>query len=247
MTRALLAALSLLLVAARASAQAPPPAAPAPAQPAPAPAPPTPAQSTPAPAQSAPAPAKAAPIAPLPVDSDDTSGRITAASLVAPRGARRYLAISYSPLTLMLARYGGTLDFVPASHHGITLTAFYAYTRTNADSNNVFEGVGGEVGYRYYFGHDGPRGLFLGPSLLLGRYTASPPPGLGSAVSFDSWGVAADVGWQATVIDRVAVGIATGVQYTDPSRKFPVQELPAAVYANRSVMPRLNVWVGVAF
>ena len=167
-------------------------------------------------------------------------------SILAPRGKPRHVALSFSPLTLMLARYGLTLDLVPVSHHGITLTAFYAYTRTNEDSyGNLFKGWGGEIGYRYYFGHDGPRGLFLGPSLLLGMYDGVPRQG--DTVSFKNWGAAADIGWQATVIDRVALGIAAGVQYTEPTVKLPVQELPAAVYANRSVMPRLNVWLGVAF
>jgi hypothetical protein len=167
-------------------------------------------------------------------------------SILAPTGKPRHVALSFSPLTLMLARYGLTLDLVPVSHHGITLTAFYAFTRTNEDSyGNLFKGWGGEIGYRYYFGHDGPRGLFLGPSLLLGTYEGVPR--VGDAVSFKNWGAAADIGWQATVIDRVALGIAAGVQYTEPTVKLPVQELPAAVYANRSVMPRLNVWLGVAF
>lgn len=157
----------------------------------------------------------------------------------------RRIALSYNPLTLMLQRYGGNVELLLASHHALGVSAYYAYARTNEDTNNVFRGVGGEVGYRWYSGENGPRGFYVGPSFLLGRFEAI--PSRGSATVYENLGGALDLGWQALVADRVLVGLGAGLQYTAPTASLPQQEVSASVYANAGLRPRLTFALGVAF
>ena len=167
------------------------------------------------------------------------------APLTWPTGAKRHFALYYDLFTFAEARYGLNLQIVPTSHHALLLNAYYMTTHTNSDSNNQFQGPGFELGYHYFFGHDGPRGLHIGPSLLLGVFDGI--PALGPTVHFVTWGVAADIGWQALLLDRLVIGISAGAQYSQPTVTIPVQELPAGLDANRGVHPRLNLSLGVAF
>ncbi|HEX7602236.1 MAG TPA: DUF3575 domain-containing protein [Polyangiaceae bacterium] len=157
----------------------------------------------------------------------------------------RRFAISYDPLTLMLQRYGGNVEALLASHHVLGVSAYYAYAHTNEDTNNVFRGVGGELGYRWYAGDNGPRGFYVGPSLLLGRFEAV--PARGDSVSYWNVGGAMDLGWQALVADRVLFGLGAGLQYSAPTVSLPAQEVTASVYANAGLRPRLSLAFGVAF
>ncbi|APR99361.1 DUF3575 domain-containing protein [Pajaroellobacter abortibovis] len=159
---------------------------------------------------------------------------------------RRRFALSYNPFTLLLTRVGLNLEALLISHHGLNLTFFYASTLTNEDShNNRFQGVGGELGYRYYTGECGLRGLYVGPSLLLGIYNAIPL--VGDRIPYWNVGGALDIGWQAIVANRTVVGVGGGIQYTVPSEKFPAQELPASVYAIEGFRPRFLMAFGFAF
>jgi hypothetical protein len=167
-------------------------------------------------------------------------------SVGAPAGERRWLTLAYNPFTLQASRYGANVEVLLASHHVLAGTLYYASTVTNEDSfKNRFRGLGGELGYRYYTGTDGPRGLFFGPSLLLAALEAA--PARGATTSFENYGVALDVGYQALVADRWVVGLGGGLQYNRPTTTFPQQELPASVYANPGVRPRLLLALGVAF
>jgi len=157
----------------------------------------------------------------------------------------RRIAISYDPLTLMLQRYGANVEVLLASHHVLGVSAYYAYAHTNEDTNNVFRGVGGELGYRWYAGDNGPRGFYVGPSLLLGRFEAV--PARGDSVSYWNVGGAMDLGWQALVADRVLFGLGAGLQYSAPTASLPAQEVTASVYANAGLRPRLSLAFGVAF
>lgn len=173
-------------------------------------------------------------------------GSLNDAPLGAPRGAPRHFAITYNPLTIQLERISANLEVVFASHHALVLTPFYATTTTNEDSfNNRFRGFGGEIGYRHYSGEDGPRGLFIGPSLLVGSYDAIPMNG--DTKHFFNFGAAFDVGYQAILADRWVVGLGGGLQYTVPTVTFPKQELVASVYTDRGLRPRLLLSLGVAF
>ncbi len=181
---------------------------------------------------------------------------------------RRVVTIEWNPLALFIDRLSANVVIVPRDHHGLVLSPFYTWastapystqidgqgnTLTDASGNPVtlnvlrqtFKGFGGELGYRYYFGSGGPRGLFVGPSILLSSITAT--AGNGSQTSFIDFGVAADVGFQALLADCVALSVGAGLEYSAPSQSIPDQQLPAAIVANSGVRPRLLLSVGYAF
>jgi hypothetical protein len=172
--------------------------------------------------------------------------------------AHRNVAIEITPLSLIIEHYGAGLELMPFEHHALLLSAYYFATTTaknpnpsggppnNITQSNDFNGVGGEIGYRYYYGHNGPRGLFVGPSLLLGEFKAVPSRG-GSSTSFYDLGVGADVGYQAILGDAWVFGFSAGAQYTWASHSFLAQEAPAAYHANSGIHPRMQIAVGYAF
>jgi hypothetical protein len=169
--------------------------------------------------------------------------------------AHRNVAIEITPLSLIIEHYGAGLELMPFEHHALLLSAYYFATTTakypadqkaGPHASNDFNGVGGEIGYRYYYGHNGPRGLFVGPSLLLGKFKAVPNAG-GSSTSFYDLGVGADVGYQAILGDAWVFGFSAGAQYTWASQSFPAQEAPAAYHANSGIHPRMQIAVGYAF
>ena len=167
--------------------------------------------------------------------------------------AHRNFAIEITPLSLIINHFGAGLELMPVEHHALLLSAYYFATKTSKydppdapNSNNEFNGVGGELGYRYYYGHNGPRGLFVGPSLLLGKFKAMPSAG-GSTTSFYDLGAGADVGYQAILGEAWVFGFSAGAQYTWVSQSLPDQVAPAAYHANSGVHPRMQIAVGYAF
>lgn len=214
----------------------------------------------PAPPVAAPAASSPTPVAAPASDADDgdaTAPALDEGTFSAPRGERRWLTLSYNPFTLHVSRYGGNVELLVASHHVLEGTLYYADTVTNEDSNgNRFRGWGGELGYRYYTGHDGPRGFFVGPSLLLAVMRAI--PARGETIDFLNYGIAVDAGYQAIIADRWVLGLGVGLQYNRPNKTFPQQEVPASIYANAPrgpderggglwVRPRLLLALGFAF
>ena len=171
---------------------------------------------------------------------------------------RRHLAIAWNPLALLtIGKLSADVVVAPVAHHALVLSPFYASTTTAPiavfdDAGNGtqlpaqrFRGYGGELGYRYYAGDGGLRGLFVGPSLIVGTFDAT--AGNGEKSSFLDIGVAADVGYQALVADRVALAIGAGAQYVATSKSLPEQQLPARLYANSGLRPRLLFSMGWAF
>jgi hypothetical protein len=193
-------------------------------------------------------------------------GNLRDAPLFPPTGDKRHFTLTWNPLTLFVMRAEFALEVLLTDHHALQLTGFWGSTRTNevypSSSDNshehalttLFQGWGGEFGYRFYSGTAGPRGFFVAPSFLLARYTATPARGAGTSVEMDgvpiqywSFGGAIDVGYQALLADRVVAGFGGGLQYTVPTHTFPAEELPASVYANRGLRPRVLITLGVAF
>lgn len=177
-----------------------------------------------------------------------SGGSVMSAAAGAPERPpeQRRFALSYNPYTLHLLRLGLNIEVMLVSHHVIIVTPFWATTTTNEDSNrNQFRGFGAELGYRYYTGENGPRGFYVNPSFLFGKYNAIPQ--LGDTVAYTNLGGAIDVGYQSIVADRWVVGIGAGLQYTVPSVTFPQQELTASIFANKGLRPRLLLALGVAF
>lgn len=142
------------------------------------------------------------------------------------------------------------LEYVPVTHHAIELSPHFVNTSSdiNVDSTNTahrrLTGFGGEVGYRYYTGHRGPNGVFVGPSLIGGFYGASLPSG---NQSFSDIGIAADVGVQTLIADHVVVGGGLGVEYLKVSHDFGDLPSSQAQIATTGVKPRFLLDVGAAF
>jgi hypothetical protein len=174
----------------------------------------------------------------------------------------RVLTVEWNPLALFVDRFSLNAVLVPGDHHALVFSPFYTWANTvpyatGIDANGnplpyvlnvlpqTFHGFGGELGYRYYLDRGGPRGFFVGPSVLLGAITAT--AGNGSQTSFLDYGVAADAGYEALLADTIAVSVGAGVQYTRTSESIPDQQLPASIYANDGVHPRLLLSFGYAF
>ncbi len=163
-----------------------------------------------------------------------------------PAPARRRMAFELTPLSLVLRHFGATVELMAGSHHAINLGAYWTTWRTGDDSyHNTFEGAGGELGYRYYWGPDGPRGVFCGASVLAGTFVGIPE--VGQHVPFQMYGGAVDFGYQTLVLDRWLIGLGLGLQYSHPTERIPQQELPISVIANPGLRPRLLLALGVAW
>jgi hypothetical protein len=170
----------------------------------------------------------------------------------------RTLLIELNPLPLLtIGKLSVNAVLTPGEHHALVLAPFYAWASTepiytfDAAGNSTqlprqhFSTVGGELGYRYYFGTGGARGLFLGPSVIVGAVKAAAQDG--AVTRFWDLGLAADVGYQMLVADRVALGVGAGLQYTATPTSVPAQQFPAELYANAGLRPRLLLSAGWGF
>ena len=174
-----------------------------------------------------------------------------------PVPPRRYLALELNPLAgLALHRWGANIIVAPLEHHAFILNPFHAYTRTYPinlydDNGNPlllpvqrFYSWGAELGYRYYTGRGGLRGLFVGPSLFADWMTVNAQDG--SQTKYIYYGVAADVGYQALISDRVSLSFGGGLQDGVANKDIPRQGFMAKYYANPILLPRLLVSIGWA-
>jgi hypothetical protein len=170
---------------------------------------------------------------------------------------RRILTIEWQPVPLITGKAIANIVIAPVDHHALVLSPAYVSTETAAiyiydDAGNptqlpkqTFKGFRGELGYRYYFGKGGPRGFFLGPSAVLSPLTATAQDG--SKTNFLNYGIAADIGYQALVADRVSLTLGGGAEYTWNNKTIPNQQYPSNLYANGGVHPRLIFSLGCAF
>lgn len=173
-----------------------------------------------------------------------------------PLPQRRLFSVAWNPLPFLIGRLSFDVIVVPIEHHALVISPFYASTSTPPiyvyDDHGVatrlpeqtFKGGGAELGYRYYDGREGPRGFFFGPSVILGSFTATAENG--SQTHYLQYGLAADVGYQRVIEDRVSLTLGVGVQYTRPDKSIPSQQFPSKFFANSGVSPRLLLSVGVA-
>ena len=179
-----------------------------------------------------------------------------------PSPPQRLVTLEWNPLALIVGKVSANVVVVPIDHHALVLSPFYARTTTapiyvvdptmtNPTMPSIqlpqqtFEGFGGEIGYRYYLGQGGPRGFFAGPSFIIASMKATAQDS--SQLTFWDYGLAVDVGYEALIGDRVALALGGGAQYVATSKSIPDQQLPAAVYANSAVRPRVLVSLGYAF
>jgi hypothetical protein len=174
-----------------------------------------------------------------------------------PPPPHRSVVLAFNPLALLIGKVSADVVIAPGDHHSLVLNPFYSKATTAPidvvdDAGNAtqlpkqtFEGFGGELGYRYYFARGGPRGLFVGPSLVLASMTATAANG--SRTSYLDYGLAGDVGYQVLVADSVALDLGGGLQYTTTTKTIPNQQFPAEFYANPGLRPRLLLSFGWAF
>lgn len=195
--------------------------------------------------------------APSEADSPWTPVGTVDVAIHEPPPPRRILALEFNPLSaLAIHRWGANIILAPFERHALILNPFHAYARTYPillydDAGNPlllpvqrFYGWGFELGYRYYTGRGGLRGFFLGPSLIADWMTADAQNG--SQTSYVYYGIAADVGYQVLIADRVSLSLGAGLQYGRPSKDIPKQGLLAKEYANAMVLPRWLISIGWA-
>jgi len=173
-----------------------------------------------------------------------------------PPPPRRYVSIALNPLSLILTRLSFDIVVTPADHHAIVISSHYFWTDTAPvfvydDQQNAtqlpkqhFEGGGGELGYRYYFGKGGPRGWFVGGSLLLSWITATAENG--RQVPYLNAGGAIDAGYQILIVNRVSLNMGLGLQYTANNKDIPKQQFPSMLQTNGGVLPRFLLSLGFA-
>lgn len=179
-------------------------------------------------------------------------------SIHEPAPPHRWLAIEWNPLPLLtIGKASANVVMVPREHHALVASPFYSWTTTEPvyvfdDAGAAtrlpeqkFTGFGGELGYRYYAGAGGPRGVFVGPSLIVGAFDAKAQNG--TKTSFFDLGVAADAGYQILIAHDVALSLGGGAQYIWTSKSIPAQQFPARIHANRGVAPRILASIGWAF
>jgi hypothetical protein len=172
--------------------------------------------------------------------------------------ARRTISVEWNPLALFtIGKLSANVVIVPVDHHALVLSPFYAWTTTQpifvfSDQGAAtqlptqkFSGFGGEIGYRYYTEARGPRGFFVGPSLIFGVMSAKAQDG--NETDYLDLGVAVDVGYEAIIADSVVLSLGAGVQYTTPDKSIPSQQFPADIYANSKVFPRALASIGWVF
>jgi hypothetical protein len=127
-------------------------------------------------------------------------------------------------------------------------TAAFTQSGTNVNTfvpSQKFEGFGGEIGYRYFTGLNGPRGFFVGPSFVIADVQAT--SGGGSQTTLMDFGVAVDAGWEMLVADNWSVSLGLGAEYVFTSKSLPSQQWPANIYANSGFHPRPLFAIGYAF
>jgi hypothetical protein len=159
--------------------------------------------------------------------------------------------LSWNPLGLIV---GGRVsiqgEWVPTTHHAVVLSPHFVHTSADvslATENQVsqtFTGVGAELGYRYYTGHRGTNGVFIGPSVIGGVYNASLP---NDDHAFTDIGGALDVGFKGIIANHLAIGGGVGIEYLHVSHDFgDLPTAPAAIAAS-GVKPRLLFELGYGF
>jgi hypothetical protein len=160
-------------------------------------------------------------------------------------------AIEFAPLGLFTGgRIELTGEWAPVTHNVITVSPYFVHTTSDVafsgdtTVSQAFTGVGTEVGYRYYTGHNGMNGVFVGPSLILGIYNAGLPAG---NQEFTNIGLAGDVGLQEVFLGHVVVGGGLGLEYLQVSHDFHDLPTGPSTVASTGLKPRVVLEAGYGF
>jgi hypothetical protein len=166
-------------------------------------------------------------------------------------GKYNAVAATWNPIGLIVGRrVSFNVEFAPITHHVIIVSTHFANPGEETTVGpgftyqKRFTGAGGELGYRYYTGHRGMNGIFIGPSLVGGIYNASL---LREESVFTNIGIAGDVGIQHIFLDHIAVGGGLGIEYLRVSKSFGDVSLGPSTIASAGFKPRMLVQAGYAF
>ncbi len=166
-------------------------------------------------------------------------------------GKYNAVAATWNPLGMIVGgRVSFNVEYAPLTHHVIIVSPHFASPSqrmsdgTDSSYEYRFTGVGGEIGYRYYTGHRGMNGIFIGPSLIGGMYDAK----LGeTSTLFTNIGLAADLGIQQIFFDHLALGAGAGIEYLYVSKVFGELATSPSTIAVTGLKPRLLAQAGYAF
>jgi hypothetical protein len=139
----------------------------------------------------------------------------------------KHLAILANPLSLLANRFSVQVEWVPTKHHALVANPFFFHTNRKHTEDGVAydlgdqNGLGAELGYRYYTGTHGPNGFFVGPSLVVASfYKSGGEPraqektfSLTNPENYNAYGAALDIGGQFLVGPGVVFGVGVGAQY----------------------------------
>jgi hypothetical protein len=166
-------------------------------------------------------------------------------------GSYRPFALEYNPVGLFVGgRVTVTAEWAPVTHHVIALSPYFVHTSADVSTSGstttsqTVTGAGGELGYRYYTGHRGMNGVFVGPSLILGAYNAGLPDG---NQAFTNVGLAGDVGVKGILWDHLVVGGGLGIEYLSVSHDFHDLPTGPATVASSGIKPRMIIEAGYGF
>ena len=177
-----------------------------------------------------------------------------------PEGKRpRTLALEVNPLAFVIGRYSFQLEYVFAPHHAFELSPHVYYALPGRDDE--VDGIGTELGYRYYTKRDGPEGWFVGGSFAFGSYrykhVAAPYVtadhrllDLYQDTSYASLGAAIDAGYQLLLYEHLAIGAGLGLSYTvftDHPRYETVSHAHQDFLYGSGLRPRVLLETGGAF
>ncbi len=165
------------------------------------------------------------------------------------------LSFTANPLSLAVSRYSMQVDVMLARHHALTLNPFFVNVkRKYTEAGQAYDlghqnGLGGEIGYRFYTGDRGPNGFFFGPSFVAARYWADSDEGetklaLSAPQSYSAVGGAFDIGGQVLIGPGIVLGAGVGVQYVHATE---APGLMAWFEGRAGLAPRLLVALGYAF
>ena len=147
----------------------------------------------------------------------------------------KHVAIEANLLSLLVSRVSLQVEWVPGTHHALVANPFFFHASRKHTQDGVAydlgdqNGIGTELGYRYYTGSRGPNGFFVGPSLVFGSFYKSggeaatierPSSNASLALfttsrpeSYNAYGAAIDIGGQFIVGPGILFGIGIGAQY----------------------------------
>ncbi len=175
---------------------------------------------------------------------------------------RRRLTLGVNPIPMIAGRYGINAELVVVRHHALVASGWaQTFTPTMLrvlmpkeidTSRGAATRFGGELGYRFYTGREGPNGLFVGISgvampIVYPRVTQDFKT---DVPSFNAYGGAFDVGVQAITDAGFTIGGGLGVMYlayAPPASATPPSGVTIPDYPEPHFLPRLLFSAGWSF